>query len=197
MTPPSLNKSTSITHLCLSVWHRLRIPRPHIAQRTTPDTLTCPSKLDRQVVGRDLREQLLLDRHTTAHNIDLGDRHLVQPGLDNRPHGRKRPGCINDVKLAHALWVAILPDTGRLKDVILDADKRGNADALEVHDGARGLDGVPNRLGARGQTLGEEFFVLKDEPAELAVLGRDQVECGDVDFAETLDVDGSTVLSGG
>ena len=55
---------------------------------------------------------------------------------------------------------------------------------------------MPNGLGARGQALGEEFFVFEDEPAELAVLGRNGVERVDVQFTEPLDVDRSAVLHG-
>lgn len=51
-------------------------------------------------------------------------------------------------------------------------------------------------FGTCWETFGEEFFVFEDEAAELAVLGRDGVECVDVDFAETLDVNRSTVLDG-
>lgn len=49
-------------------------------------------------------------------------------------------------------------------------------------------------FGAGGETLGEEFFVFEDKAPQLAVLGRDGVECADVNLAESLNVDRSTVL---
>jgi hypothetical protein len=42
---------------------------------------------------------------------------------------------------------------------------------------------VPDGLGARGEAVGEELFVLEDEVLELALLGGEGVECFDVEFA--------------
>jgi len=92
----------------------------------------------------DLTQQLLLV--ITTQDIDLGHCHCIQPWLDDGPYCRKRPGCIDDVKFAHALGIVILSDSGCLEDVVLDLVKVGQGDAAKVENCARCFDGVSNCL---------------------------------------------------
>ena len=164
----------------------LRIPRTRIAHRTPTRTDTYPTIFLGQAIRRYLLQQHLLMPRT--QDINLGHRHLVQPRLDDRPHGRKRPRRIDDIKLPHRLGVSVLPDRGGLHHVVLDAVKVGERDAPQVEDRAGRLDGVPPCGGARGQPLREELFVFEYEPFKLALLRRDRVETLDVQQTQSLDV---------
>lgn len=155
------------------------IPRARIAQRAPAGAVAPPSKLFRQVLQGDL----LLDglQIVRAQDIDLGNGRLVEPALDDTPDGLKRPGSVDDVELAHRLRVAVLTDARGGGDVVLDAVEVAQGDVLEVEDRARRLDGVPDRLGTRGQPLVEELLVLVHEPLQLPLLGRQLVERVDVE----------------
>jgi hypothetical protein len=130
----------------------MAVPRPSIAHDTPTNTLTRPSKVLRQVLRRDLREELVLI--PGPDDVNLVHRDLVQPDLDDGPHGAERPRRIDDVELAHDLRVAVLPDRSRRHDVVLDAVKVGERHALQVHDRAERLDWVPDFARGSGHACG-------------------------------------------
>ena len=106
------------------------IPRPGIAQAAAPLALAQPAKVLRQVLRRDLREELILVHG--IEDVDLVHRDLVQPGLDDAPHGGERPRRVDDEEPAHDLRVAVLSDRRRRHDVVLDAVKVGERDVMQV-----------------------------------------------------------------
>ena len=171
---------------------QVTVPRPSIAQATPAIALTRPSKLLRQVLRRDLREELVLI--CGANDVDLVHRHLVQPDLDDGPHGAERPRRVDNVELAHYLRIAVLPDRRSLHDVVLDAVEVGERDALQVQDRAERLDWVPDLARGSGHARGQRALVLADQSLQQSLLRRGGVERFDVQLAKTLNVDRATIL---
>jgi hypothetical protein len=138
------------------------LPGTLIAQATPARALARPAKVLGEVLCGDLREELFLVR--AAYDLDLADRDLVEPGLDDGPDGAERPGRVDDVELAHDLRVAVLADLGRLEDVVLDAVKIGQGHALQVQDRAERLYRVPHRARRRGHACARRPLVLAHQP---------------------------------
>jgi hypothetical protein len=67
---------------------------------------------------------------------------------------------------------------------------------MQIHNRATRLDQVSSRIGTRGQSVPQELFVFRDEVLELTFLRGESVELGNVEFAETFDVDRASVLRG-
>jgi hypothetical protein len=130
---------------------RTRVPRTSIAHRAAPRARTRPAKLLGQILGRDLRQQLILVAR--IQDINLRHRHLIQPRLDHAPDGGERPGRVDDIKLAHTFRVPVLADRGRRHDVVLDAIEIRHGDPLQVKDRAGGFDRVADQTGGGRQTL--------------------------------------------
>lgn len=65
---------------------------------------------------------------------------------------------------------------------------------MQIHNRATRLDQVSSGIGTRGQSVPQEFLVFRDEVLELTFLGGQGVELGNVEFAETFDVDRAAVL---
>ena len=112
----------------------LLMPGTCIAQRAATLAIALAAKLLGQVLRRNLREELLLVRG--ANDVDLLDRDLVEPWLDDSPHGCERPRRVDDVELAHGLWVSVLADARCLHHVVLHPVEGGDTDTLEIEDGA-------------------------------------------------------------
>lgn len=118
----------------------LFLPRPSIGQRTTASAITSSTKIFRQILYGNLLQKLI--PIGPAKDIDLLDRHLIQPRLDDRPNSTERPRGIDDVELAHRFGISVLAYGSGLHDIILDAIKVAEGDASEVEDGAESLDWV-------------------------------------------------------
>ena len=149
--------------LCL---HRFLLvpPRTHIAQTAPTGTLTRPTKVLGQVLRGDLCEELVLVR--APDDLDLADGDLVEPELDDAPHGGECPRRVYDVEFAHDLWVAVLADGGRPGDVVLHAVKVGKRHALQVQDRAERLYGVTHHPRRRRHALARRPLVLTDQPLQ-------------------------------
>ena len=152
------------------------------------------TKLPRQVLRLNLLQELRLVR--PSENLDLINRHRVQPAFNNRPNSGERPGCVDDIELAHRFRVPVLADRRSGRDVVLHAVEVAEGNAAEVEDGAEGADRVSNHFGADGDASAEGLFVLPNKALELAFLSGDAVEGPDVKEAKPLDVDGTTILLG-
>lgn len=124
--------------------------------------LACPAKLLGQVLRGDLCEELVLVR--AAQDIDLVDGNLVEKVLDHGIHSVERPWRVDDVKLAHDFWIAVLSDLRRRHDVVLHAVEVGQRDVLQVQDRAEGLHGVAHRLRRRWHAQAHRPLVLADQP---------------------------------
>lgn len=124
--------------------------------------LASPAKFLGQVLRGDLCEELVLVR--AAQDIDLVDGNLVEKVLDHGIHSVERPWRVDDVKLAHDLWIAVLSDLRRRHDVVLHAVEVGQRDVLQVQDRAEGLHGVTHRLRRRWHAQAHRPFVLADQP---------------------------------
>lgn len=156
----------------------LGFPRSIVTQATPTDALARPSKLLGQVLGGDLREELVPVR--APDDVDLANGDLVEPDLDDGPHGAERPRRVDDVELAHDLRVAVLPDRRRRHDVLPDAVKVGERDALQVQDRAECLHRVPDRARGGGHARRQRTLVLADQPVQQPFLRRDRVERSNV-----------------
>lgn len=80
--------------------------------------------------------------------------------------------------------------------VVLDFPELRDADAVEVHDGARGLDhlAIVSQRRAHRQPFSLKLLVLDDEALKLSFGRRDLIQLVQVEVAELFDVDRSTVL---
>jgi hypothetical protein len=168
------------------------LPRASIGQLTAALALARTTELLGQVLLRDLSEQLLLV--TATKNVDLCDGDGVEELLDHAEDGREAPGSVDQVQLAHALGVVVLRDGRCLLHVSVNAANVAETDTLKIHDGARGFEEVARLARAGGQTGVGDLLVLDDQVLQHAVLGGDLVHGGEVDLAELLDVEGTTVL---
>lgn len=126
--------------------------------------------------------------------MDLLDGDWVKVALDDAEDGAEAPWCVDDVQLAQTLWVVVLRDGGGHLDVAVDGWRLGDADALEVHDCAEGLDQVAGLARAGWETWVAGLFVLDGEVLEHALLAGDLVHGWEIDVAELLDVDWAAIL---
>lgn len=99
-------------------------------------------------------------------NRNLPHSDFIEPGLDEIPNRLEAPRSVQDVELAHGLWVSVLANAGSLHDVVFHFVKGGEADAFQVEDRARGLDWVTDSFGTGGHTFAVVLLVFVDEPLE-------------------------------
>jgi hypothetical protein len=177
----------------LGLSNPLRIlPWAGIAQRTATGTVARTAEDLGQILGWHLCQQLRLV--SRAENVDLGARDRVEELLDDAEDARETPGCVDDVHLSEALGVVVLRDGGDGLQVAIDGGGLGDTDALQVEDGARGLEEVAGLARAGGQTGVGHLFVFADEVLHHALLAGDLAEGSEVDVAELLDVDWAAIL---
>lgn len=151
----------------------LHIPRPSIAQRAPTRTLARTPKLRRQTLRRYLLQQRL--PHSLlipADNLDLGNRHGVQPSLDDIPSPREHHRRVDDVELAHSLWIVVLPDVGGFCDVVGYVVERQETDVVQVQDRCAGFNGITDGFGACWESIVGELLVLFHEGLDLPVFVR-------------------------
>jgi hypothetical protein len=168
------------------------LPRPSIAHLAAARALTLATKLLGQVLGRDLAQQLLLV--SGSEDVDLLDGDGIEPALDHAPDTAETPGGVDDVEPAQTLGVVVLAEVAGGADVAVDLAGLADADALEVHDGAAGLQQGAGFAAAGWQAWVGYALVLDGQVHEHAFLGRDLVHGCQVDATELLDVDWSAVL---
>ena len=121
--------------LCASILHTSRhIPRARVAQRTSTCATARATKIRGQVLSWDLCEEFFLA--IAGWDIDFRDCDGVEPWLDDAPHRRERPRRVDDVELAHGLWVSVLTDARCLHHIVLHSVEGGDTDTLEIEDGA-------------------------------------------------------------
>ena len=168
------------------------LPRPRIAQLTPTLTIARPAKQFREILLGYLREQLRLISAAENMNFRNGDR--IQPPLDDGKNAAEAPGGVDQIEFPETLGVVVLADGGGLLDVAVDGGDFGDADAFEVHDCAAGFEEFAGFAGAGGEAGVGELFVLVYEVLEHAFRGGDFVHGVEVDAAQLLDIDGSTVL---
>lgn len=183
-----------LAHLFDDLTALFGVPGTGVGEGASTRAVALPAERLGEVFGGDLLEEFVLVLVT--EDLDFFDGDGVEPALDDGPYGGEDVRSVDDVELAHGLWVVVLADVGGLLYVGGYLPEGGDADVLEVHDGARGFDELAAVGGADGETLALELFVLDDEFLDLAFWGGDLVERPEVEFAELLDVDGATVVVG-
>jgi len=126
--------------------------------------------------------------------VDLlhGDR--VEPALDDGPNGAETPGGVDEVEAAKALGVVVLRHGAGLLDVAEHLGRLHQANALEVHDSAAGLEEKAGLAAAGGQAGVRQALVLDGKVREHALGGGDLVHGVKIDATELLDIDGATIL---
>ena len=164
----------------------------HAPQLTPTLTITRPAKQFREILLRHLCEQLSLI--TTTKNMNFRNGNRIQPPLDDGKNAAEAPGGVDQIEFPETLGVVVLADGGGLLDVAVDGGDFGDADAFEVHDRAAGFEQFTGFAGAGGEAGVGELFVLVYEVLEHAFRGGDFVHGVEIDAAQLLDVDGSTVL---
>lgn len=145
-----------------------------------------------QGLGGDVLQQLLLV--AAAEDVDLLHGDGVDPALDGAPDGGEAPGGVDDEQLAETLRVVVLRHVGGRLEVPVDRGGLAEADALEVHDGAAGLEEVAGLAGACRQAGVGDALVLDGQVGQHALRGGDLVHGGNVDLAKLLDVDWAAIL---
>jgi len=179
----------------LRLTRKLRLsPWTSIAELATAGTIAGATEPLWQVLRRDLVQQLLLV--SAAEDMDLVDGDGVQEALDDAEDGAEAPGRVDQVQLAEALGVVVLGHGGGLADVRVDGGHLGDADALEVHDGAARLEELAGLARAGRQAWVGYLLVLDGEVLQHALSGRDLVHGGQVDVAHLLDIDWAAILWG-
>lgn len=126
--------------------------------------------------------------------MDLVDGDGVEEALDDAEDAAEAPGGIDQVQLAQTLGVVVLRDFGCLAHVAVHGGDAGDTDALQVHNGAAGLEQLAGLAGACGETRIGQLLVLGDEVLQHALAGGDLVHGVEVDLAQLLDVDGTAIL---
>lgn len=134
------------------------LPGTHIGKLAATSTLARTAELDGQVLSRDLGQQLLLVSAT--ENVDLVNGDGVEEGLDSAEHAAEAPGSIDQVELAQTLGIVVLGDIRGLLNVAVDGGDAGDADALQVHDCAAGLQQLAGLARAGGQAGVGQLLIL-------------------------------------
>jgi hypothetical protein len=168
------------------------LPWASVAQRTATRAVTGTTEFLRQVLGGNLCEQLCLVSRAQDVNLGAGDR--VEELLDHAEDTRETPRRVDDVHLTETLGVVVLRDGRNSLQVAVDRCRLGNTDALQIEDGARGLEEVASLARASGQTRIGHLLVLADEVLNHALLAGDLANGGKVDVAKLLNVQRATVL---
>lgn len=143
------------------------VPGTSVRQRTAVGASARSSEFDGEVLGGDLLDKVIFVLVT--ENLDLFDCDGVEPALDDGPDGGEDVGSVDDIELAHGLGVVVLTNVGGLLNVAGHLPELGDADVLEIHDGARGLYELSLGGRADGETLSLELFVFDDELLDLAL----------------------------
>jgi hypothetical protein len=167
-------------------------PGARIAQLAALLTLARPTERLGKVLRGDLCQQLGLV--SAAQDVDLGAGDGVEELLDDAEDAGEAPGRVDDVHLTQTLRVVVLADLGHGAKVAVDGAGLADADALQVHDCARGLEEVAGFAGAGGEAGVGHLFVFADEVLNHAFLRGDLSEGGEVDIAELLDVEWAAIL---
>ena len=127
-------------------------------------------------------------------DVNLGDGDFIQPPLDKVPNSRKTPRSINDVKFAHGFRVTILSDCGCFGDIVSYFVELPQADTLQVEDGARCLYQLALDKAAGRESFEGASLVFRDQLFQEAFLCSDSIKSLDIYVAESLYVNGSTIL---
>lgn len=168
------------------------LPGAHIGQLTAALAVASTAKFHGKVLGGDLGKELLLI--AGAEDVDLVNGDRVEEALDDGEDAAEAPGGVDEVQLAETLGVVVLRDLGGLADVAVNRGDAGDADALQVHDGAASLEELAGLAGAGGQTGVGQLLVLGDQVLQHALGGGDLVHGIEVDLAQLLDVDRTAIL---
>lgn len=127
--------------------------------------------------------------------MDLLDGDGVEEGADHAPDAREEPVGVDEVHAAQALRVVVLAHARRLLDVAEDLARVAEADAVEVHDGARRLEQVARLARARGQPRVRHLLVLDGQVGQhVLILNAFVLHGAEIDLAKLLDIDRSSVL---
>lgn len=108
--------------------------------------------------------------------MDLAHSNRIKKPLDDAEHAAETPGRVDDIQFPQALGVVVLGDARRGLDVRVVVRGGRDAQALEVHDRAAGLEEVVVFTAAGGEAGVCYFFVLDDEVREHAFGCCDFVE---------------------
>lgn len=168
-------------------------PRASVAVLAATRALASTAKLLGKAFRGNLLQQVALV--ATAKDVDLLDSNGVQPALDDAPNGGEAPGSVDQVQLTQALRVVVLRNGRSLTDVRVDRGDLGQGDALEIHDGAAGLEQASGLARAGGQARVGKAFVLDGKVRKHALAGGDLVHGVQVNATKGLDVDGTAVLN--
>jgi len=114
------------------------LPRALIGELAATLALAGTAQLNGQVLGGHLGKQFRLV--AAAEDVDLIDGDRVEETLDDTEGAAEAPRGVDDVQLTQTLGVVVLGDLGGLTNVTVDGGNTGNADTLQVHDGAAGLE---------------------------------------------------------
>ena len=133
-------------------------PGALVAELASSLALAATAKLLGEVLGGDLREQLLLV--TASEDVDLLHRDGVEPCLYDAPDAAESPGGVDDVQPAQALGVVVLAEGADLFQVRVYLGDLGDADALQVGDGAAGLEEGTGLAAAGGEAGVRQLLVL-------------------------------------
>lgn len=79
-------------------------------------------------------------------------------------------------------------------DIVANFDELPDTDSFEIEDGTERLDRLSCDNGASGSSFGQGTFVFIDESLQESILRGDSVEGGNVDFAQALDENRSSIL---
>lgn len=133
----------------------------------------------------------------SAHDLDLPNRHLIEPRLDKRPDGAEEIWGVDDVEFTHALRVVVLPDRARLCDVVLHLVEGPEGDVVQVEDSADGFDWVSDLCGGSRETFCEEPFILENESLQETLFRCQRIQLGNVQFPENFNVYRTSFLDAG
>lgn len=168
------------------------LPGAEVGELTATGALARAAELNGQVLSGDLGEKLLLV--SAAEDVDLADGDGVKETLDGTEDGAEAPGRVDQVKLAKTLGVVVLRDVGGLLDVPVDRWHTGDANTLQVHNGAAGLEELASLARASRQTGVSQLLVLGHQVLQHAIGSGDLVHLVQVDLAQLLDVDRAAIL---
>lgn len=168
------------------------LPGALVAQFTAAFALAGTTNVLGKVLSGDLCQQFLLVVGTKY--MDLFDSHGVQEALDGVESAAETPRGVDQVELAQTLGVVVLRDARGLTNIPIHRRDTCDTDALQVHDGAAGLEQLACLPRAGGQSGVSKLLVLSDEVLQHALGGGDFVHGVKIDLAQFLDVDRSSIL---
>lgn len=126
--------------------------------------------------------------------MNLLHRHRIKPRLHDPPDGAEAPRSVDQIQTTEAFGVVVLAQDAGLLDIVEHLGRLGDADALEIHDGAARLE-EDARLAGAGREAGVGDALVLDREVGQHALGRgDLVHGCEINVAELLDVDGPAIL---